>query len=263
MKLAALQREFLGTLDTDKATGGLHDHLRPGPGADRGRRLDVYRNNFRETHLQALATTYPVCIAVLGKRYWRQLVIGSGGLPAACSSDLNTYGEHIPVWLEQIQDLIPQLAPFAYLPDLARLEWRVHQARLAADVPGFDFAAFARASEEAPDRVSLQHAPGLSVFHSPWPVDVIWHRHAGEGRPDFDAQGAADCCIWRDGEFAPQVSRLGPDQALMLRAIATGSTLTELEHRCPPAARKQLPDWLFAWIRLGWITGFYERNTRV
>lgn len=263
MSLAHLQRDFLRAIGDVNTDAGLRGRLRTGSGPDMQQRLGAYRNNLREMRIKVLTAAYPVCATVLGERYWRQILVNSKAITGNSSRDLNAYGEHIPAWLARMLPRHPELLELEYLPELARLEWLVHRARLAADASAFDLARFVSLSEDERNRAWIRLAPALSLFHSDFPVDVIWHRHAASGDPGQDTVGAAICCVYRDSEFEPRITRIEPLQYQLMLRLRERACLADLAHACPPDRHDELAHWLWEWIRLGWIAEFEERDQDV
>ena len=96
-----------------------------------------------------------------------------------------------------------------YLPDLARLEWAVHEAEIAADANGAS---------------ALLYAPGTRVLASPYPIADLWlaHQDGAALAPeaiDWRAQGAL---VHRDG-YAVRVAALDVEQAHALIELLEGA----------------------------------------
>ncbi|MFX9866817.1 DNA-binding domain-containing protein, partial [Acinetobacter baumannii] len=77
----------------------------------------------------ALRLAYPVCRLITGDDYFDAL---ARRYRAACPSrdgDLNRYGDRFAAFLDGFEPV----RALPYLPDVARLEWSVHVATMAAD----------------------------------------------------------------------------------------------------------------------------------
>lgn len=251
MKLAAIQAALVSA-----ATGrgeprpALSESLRPGGPASAGDRLAAYRANVRGTHLQALDQAYPVLREVLGPRYWRQLLEQEVPAFASAAPDLNGYGDFMPSLLRNVQERRPALRDLPYLEELARLEWQVHLARLAADDPVFDWQAFGNLSADMQAGTTLVCSHALALLNLDYPVDQIWRSHQGIDAGDDDGEEALFCCVHRAGRFDVGVTRLGREEFDMLRSLP-GTRIGDLFGDTDALAKQ-----IFGWIQRGWITRF-------
>jgi len=159
--LASLQRAFARELFAD------------------GARLRVHRETTLGALADALETTHPVCVRLVGAEFFRALARRFAREVPSRSPDLNDFGAELGGWLEGF----PPARTLPYLADVARLEWALHRARHAA-APGL----------LDPARVVFRIAPGAALLDSPYPVDRIWETNqpgfAGDSTVHLDAGGA-------------------------------------------------------------------------
>src|SRR6267142_5408469 len=106
-------------------------------GADSRARLAIYRNNLHEGFRKTLALEFPVIERLVGEDYFRQLALSFlAEHPSRCG-DLHPIGEPFARFLlQRFED-----TQYAYLPDVATLEWAYQQSSMAADAPAFEPAA--------------------------------------------------------------------------------------------------------------------------
>src|SRR5262249_25894077 len=105
----------------------------------RDARLDVYRNNARETFRKTLSATYPVvrglvgdgCFRGLAAHFMREFPSGAG--------DLGLFGAELATLL----DISYRDTEYASLADVARLEWACAEVETAADSAPFDLLELA------------------------------------------------------------------------------------------------------------------------
>ena len=248
MKLAALQTALAAAVTGRGGGAELEALIRPARGIPPATRLDAHRAAVRDAHLGALDAAYPVCREVLGPKYWRRLLdeeipaFGDGG------PDLNRYGAFLPERLAEAQARRPELAELGYLGELAALEWRVHEAGLAADDPPFDWESFRALDDAGRERLRLAPSRALRVLRFAHPVDELWRRHR-DGPPGWPPQAPVRCCAHREGRFGVSVTRLDDGEAALLAALGTGRALGEL----PGAGRADAARTLFRMIERGWI----------
>jgi len=134
------------------------------------RRFKVYRTSVLENFRQALAAIFPVTCRLVGEKFFSQTAMQFIHQHPSTSGDLNQYGNAFPVFLESYQparDLV-------YLPDVARLEWRWHEAFHAADAQSLDVEKLATVSPADYGRIVFVLQDGYRALQSAYPVDRIW-----------------------------------------------------------------------------------------
>jgi hypothetical protein len=164
-----------------------------------GARLDLYRHHVLTTLTDVLRAAYPVVCRLVDPRFFAYAADHyiRGHLPA--SPCLAEYGASFPLFLAGF----PPCRHLAYLPDVARLEWALHAARHADELPALDPARLAAVPAEQTPWISLRLDPSVSYLRSPWPVDRIWRDHrteAGAGPPVDLGSGGARLEIRRRGD---------------------------------------------------------------
>ncbi len=202
------------------------------------RRLWVYHNQLRLAWRDALETTYPVVLALTGRRYFRNAARGYGGWHRAPTGNLRDFGAAFADYLEKR----PELALYPYLPDVARLEWIRTESVAAAEEPGLPLALLAAIDGQAWAHLRLRLAPSLRLFASPYPVARIFA--AASGRVDKQAarkalqqREAAAVVVYRQGR-AVTMETLMPANWRWLLALAHGRPLAEaVALGCETAAR--------------------------
>ncbi len=88
---------------------------------------------------------------------------------------------------------------FDYLADVARLEWLIQEALLAADHAPLDLAKLAALDPGAYDELRFELHPTLRLFSSPYPALRIWeaNAHAAEPEPIDLGSGAVRMAVMR------------------------------------------------------------------
>lgn len=132
-------------------------------------RMAIYRNNVLGNWRGALAGAYPVTRLIVGDAFFGALARAYARAHPSASGDLNEFGAGLAAFLETF----PDTQDLPYLPDVARLEWRVHLAYYAAEAPPFDFSR--------PTGARL--APACALLESDWPLAAIWQAHQPGGDP--------------------------------------------------------------------------------
>ena len=177
--------------------------------ADRNRRrIALYRGNVIAHASRALQAAYPVIEQVVGQLFFAGLCRAFWLATPPVSGDWHDYGEPMAEFLNQFAPA----AHLAYLPDLARLEWLVHQASFA------DQAAATNPETDA--ATALLQQPGTAVLAADYPVASIWLAHQTNSATDlatidWQPQGAL---VFRN-RFQVEIAALPYDQAHVLGEI--------------------------------------------
>jgi hypothetical protein len=192
-ELAALQSAFAAVLRGAEPPAGL---LRGQP--DLARRVALYRNNCDASARKALEGAYPVVRRLVGEDFFSGLAREYRRAVAPDSGDLNQYGAMLAQFLEGFE----HVRELPYLPDVARLEWLLHRAHYAADVPAFDVTRLAEVPAQHQPGLHLSLHPACAIITSAFPVARIWAVH----QPGHDGP--------LDVAFTP-----GPHHALVHRPL--------------------------------------------
>ncbi|MCI4664465.1 MAG: DNA-binding domain-containing protein [Neomegalonema sp.] len=188
------------------------------------RRFAVYRNNVIVSLVEALAAAYPAVQALVGEAFFN----AAAGLFVRShppSSPLMIYyGEGFAEWLERFEPA----ANLPYLPDVARLERLVLEARNAADAEPLSQQGFAqiaeRAGAEGLGGLRFAPHPATRALASAYPIVSIHARAllGGEG----ELRGAETALVTRPQDEASIIAApTGTD--LALGCFAQGGDLTQ------------------------------------
>jgi hypothetical protein len=254
--LATLQRSFIESLlaGQQAVTPAVTD-IRGGVFSP-AERLSIYRNNLRENFLKVLELEYPVILRLVGTDFFRQTALQFLQQSPSRSGDLFNCGRGFPEFLRQ------QFAAsdYAYLPDVAALEWAYQEAIIAADDARIlDIAALAGLEQDSYDRLRLHAHPALRLVRSPYPIVAIW----ADNQPDAASDATID--IGRGGENAlitralrsTQVTAIGAGAATFLGGVLEQSPLglaLEAALAADPAfdVESALGPWIQARVFVGW-----------
>lgn len=138
-------------------------------------RFNVYTNNTQMILRDLLKDVFPVTSLLLGEKF---MAFASQEFIAAFppeSGDMNGYGADFPAYLARL----PSLNQFAYLPDIAQLEWLAHEAYLSPRI--VPLTADMLAAAEDPMALTLRLQPHLYILRSAWPVDRLWEEVTAKG----------------------------------------------------------------------------------
>jgi len=226
---ALRQRQLLRVLWRDADSGALQGQARaPGSHALRDG-VAAYRGNAAAVAERALAGAFPTVAELVGEESFAALARAFWSQHAPQRGDLGEWGAALPDFIAASA----QLADEAYLADVARLEWLVHQATRAADAPPAAPMLVDALATTDPARLRLALVPGSALLTSRWPVVAIWLAHRrppgdaerfADVRAAFAAQRGEHAFVWREG-LALRVAALADADARFVRALLSAAPL--------------------------------------
>jgi hypothetical protein len=182
--------------------------------------FDVYRNNAWQFFLAALERTFPVLQKRVGQDFFRQLAREYRAQHPSRRGDLHWVGEALPAWLAV------RLAgtAYAWLADLARLEWACEASVTAANTSALSIDQLGTVAPEALAQTTLRFQASMLMVDSPYPVWTVWQANQGDdgdGGPTDLAQGGEHCVV---ACVADRVSvyRLDPADYHLLQRLNAG-----------------------------------------
>jgi hypothetical protein len=192
-------------------------------GLDPQTRIAIYRNNILGNYRKVLAATYPVVHQLVGEPFFDaatdQFVRGHPSI----HGDVNRYGGDYAAFLASY----PPARELNYLADVARLEWAIDQANIAADAAPLDVSALAAVAPDALAELRFTLHPAACLIASPFPILRIWQvnqpGYEGDGRVDL-GEGADTLLVTRGGHGVA-IDRIGKGEHAILSALAPTATL--------------------------------------
>jgi hypothetical protein len=223
LRLPELQLRFVAAL-----FGGSRDSLTPwvvDDGIDSEARIGIYRNNVRAGFAKTLALEFPVIERLVGSDYWRQLAREFQAAHPSRSGNLHHIGAPFAAFLRRRFGA----TPYAYLADVAELEWAYQEALVAADAPPLDVSPLqSLAPEQYPQLVFTLH-PACRLIRTEYPVISIWRAN----QPDvlvpetIDLRSAADLILVRRAAAGIDFIALPAGQFAFLQALSRSAPLGE------------------------------------
>lgn len=233
----------------------------------------AYRANAMAMAARALQAAYPTVAALLGEEAWQAVARDLWWQQPPRQGDLAQWGAGLPALLAGVAEW--QGLP--YLADVARLDWRVHQASLAEDaaapVQGLEVLA-----TTDPMVLVVDWQPGCAWLASAHPVVTLWQAHRPAPTPPAepadpalppwaslaDAAAAVQAgrpeaaLVWREG-WAVRVAALPPLISHWTQALWFGASLGQVLSGPPPArfspqdVQQAFEPWLLQALRCGWL----------
>jgi len=246
--LAELQARFAAALrapDHDGATADpaliaviVDDGLAPAA------RVNLYRNNARAMFVGALERSYPVIVRRVGDGYFHRLAADYRAAHPSRSGDLHWIGENFPAWLAV------RLAgtEYAWLADLARLEWACEEVLVAADSPAISIEALGGVAQEVLPEMRLRLQPALRCVSSAYPVWSVWRANQPDQPGDaIAADRGAEHVIVTRADDRP-ILHLRPEaEVRFVAALSAGAGLQDAleSSSLPVESLPQALAWLF------------------
>ena len=190
------------------------------PDARAERRFRVYTNTVQANFRDALQSTYPAVRRLVGEDYFRQTAREFQRHHPSRSGDLAHCGQGFPNFLAQLH---PDDG-FSYLADVARLEWLIQEALLAAEHASLDLDSLARVPPAAYDGLRFELHPALRLFESRYPALAIWEVNVGSDAepPTIDLRSGGNLIAIARHRLRLQFHRLSASEHCFLDAIARG-----------------------------------------
>ena len=166
-------------------------------GIDPSARLAIYRNNLQAGFINTLALEFPVIRRLVGEDYFRHLSLAFLARHPSRCGDLHHVGGPFPNFVSE------QCAAteFAYLADVARLEWACQECLIAEDSEPLDPQTLRGIPADAYGELRFTLRPACRLLHSVFPVMRIWEVN----QPEAAAEEIVDL-------------RSGPDHLVVMRS---------------------------------------------
>lgn len=209
MSLARVQREFLDAV--------------LGEAAPRDAGMAVYHSNALAVRREAIAAAHPVTRRLVGDAFLAEAAERFARAFPSATGDLHGYGAGFSGF---IAGYAPARA-LPYLPDVARLEWAVHESSLAADGTPLDHAALGAVAADVLPRLRMRLHPAARLVESAHPILAIWEANqpGRDGTPDRES-GPDRVLVRREGLAVVPVLADAAAWTL-LTAFERGLTLAE------------------------------------
>lgn len=185
--------------------------------------LDVYRHNTAHQFHNALTLSFPVLRRRVGEDYFRQLAHQYREQFPSRSGDLHWVGRDFAHFL---RNHLAQ-TDYAWLADLADVEWAREIAAVAEYRPGLGVEAMAQFSSDDLARLVFELQPTLQLVASPYPVFSVWAANQHQNAPPVDQSLGSQCIMILGRDESVEVRLLAPATFSYLSALRDGSTLGE------------------------------------
>jgi hypothetical protein len=205
----------------------------------------IYRNNARQFFRTALAATYPVLQRRVGDDFFRQLAHEFRAVHPSRSGDLHDVGREFPAWLQH------RLAatPYAWLADLARLEWACTESVVEPRRDALALAALGKMPQDRLDDVMIGLQPSLRLVSSPFAIWSVWQANQDDAPgPAVDVTAGPEHCACACLTERVVVYRIDAGEFALLCALQRGESFATALASTGLGADvlARLLDWAFA-----------------
>jgi hypothetical protein len=223
------------------------------------RGMQAYRAHAKAQSAAALGASYPVLHQLLGAENFMHLAQDMWAAHPPERGDLAHWGAALPAYLREHPGLQAVVNEHPFLPDVAQLEWAVHQAAVAPNSV-LDAASFSRMTELPAQMLRLRLSPGCFLQTSAFPTasilqlhrpqDTAWHPQAREAVAQaWHAGKTFHALVWRRG-LAPSVRPQSAAQAALIAAtLAQQSLAAALDAALAIEADFDFSAWLQAVVQ--------------
>ncbi len=196
-------------------------------------RLAIYRNNVLANYRKALAATFPVVQALVGPGFFGATIDAFVRAYPSRRGDVNRYGGDLARFLATY----PPARDLPYLPDVARLEWAIDQAAIAADAGALDLDSLAAVPASKLGLLRFTLHPSARLVVSAYPILRIWQTNQpGDDQGErIDLSEGGEALLVVRGEDAVVIHRLTPGAYAFLLAIGHNLGLAEAVERAVSA----------------------------
>ncbi len=252
--LAELQRHFIAALLAQPGAGAGALPLRDAGAADGEARLAIYRANARHNFADALAAAFPLLQACMADGEFRKMAWAyQRSCPPAAGNVLYN-GARLAEFLAGHLTGTPDEGLLA----IARLEWAIQEALVAADDPELlDLSVLAAVDPASYAALRFRLHPAVRLVATSHPVFAAWQALQQGGRPELPATGEGERLMVRRRDDGIEVQRLAPAAFAALTVINKGSPLAVLLDEVQAVDGQAEPGAVLqAVAALGVLTGF-------
>jgi hypothetical protein len=212
-------------LDAYSMPGRSHFCLKNQAFAERG--LRAYRANAQEIAQRSFAVAYPILVQMLGEEAAQHLALDFWQAHPPKRGDLAQWGAEVAPWMTTHAPLQDLLAEHAFLPDVARMEWALHQAVTAPDVVQ-DQGSLASLAQLDPAALRLELHPACHWVASAYPiVDMAqWHQSPALWPASSESASPHIAVVWAQ-QWRPRIKAAGSGELALIQASLAGRSVVD------------------------------------
>lgn len=189
-------------------------------------RLSIYRNNYYQGLISALAATYTSIKTMVGDVYFSALIKAYIDDKPPSEPAMVHLGWDFPAFVADFEPLVG----YPYLADLAHLDWAYHSAYHAEEKQPLPPAAFAAISPDRLSYASFDFHPSYTLLKSQYAVFNLWQYANAEEDTDKTAipeVSAAQTVMIVRPDAIVDIYSLGDGNSTFLSELTDGKSLGE------------------------------------
>ncbi len=234
--LASIQKDFLnGVLKENK-----------------NKSLSVYRDLVVTNHLSALKDVYPVCLRIVGEKYFSYLSEIYLEKRPTNEPDLNVYGHDFSDFLLNEITEREELSELGYLSEVTEFEWNIYSASRKDFVPNSPEEIISKiVSNENVDVIFILN-PSLSLSVFNYPIIEIWKEHQNEEVGKIELINSKNyVVVWKHNKDVVY-QNIDENEFNFLNLLSQKKSFNELSEIYSDK-EKELENFIATSINNGWI----------
>ena len=230
MSIKTIQEDFIQGIfggDKDPATS----HVIGDDNLTAEQRFGIYSGSVHGILGQSLGITYGVCKALVGDKFFDNMVHIFIDKHPPNTSYFSEYGDQFASFLSDFE----HVKDIPYISDIAKLEWARQKVWHQQNPQDCDFSKLAELSDDQQSKLTFSLSKTLHLLQSDYRIDDIWFAHQEDSElklEDIDIDEAVKLFIWKDEDNIKisLMSTTAEDNAYwdFLNAISTGQSLEDL-----------------------------------
>lgn len=187
-----------------------------------GARFGVYRNNLREGFVNALALEFPVVQRLVGENFFYRTALEFQARHPSRSGDLTHIGEPFAEYLRAHF----AHGDFAWLPDIAELEWALECVAVATESASIDADTLLDIPADRYEDLVFTPNVAVRLVRSNYPVLKIWQTNQpGAPAETVDLDAGGECLLVRRRAGDLEFVRLAGADFVFARMLSRGASL--------------------------------------
>ena len=195
-------------------------------------RLSIYRGSILGGITTALTNIFPVCVKLVGEKYFTHMVAGYLKNYPSNSPDIGNYGEYLPAY---IADFKPAKT-LMYLADVAQLEWLWHKAFNASNDHSSlqhyqPLTELQNIQEHELPSIIFWPVSSANLLSSPYPIQQIWQVNQADYHGDLSVNlddGGVNLVIWRNADLGMRIDELSDDEMTFIAAVLKNASFGDI-----------------------------------
>ena len=256
MTLTEYQRYFSKTLFTTMPDNAwAQDEIKPAGQLDIVRAIEVYQNNYVGACINTLKQVYPICVRVLGEKYFTVLAREYVQKNPSKSSDLNKYGNCFSLFLSQTMRKQNLAETLPYINELAVLEWHMHAAYYETDDESFDWLSLQSLSIQEQEKLKPFLSKSIYLLSTEFPVDKVWTENIGSAPGEvIENEKAPYHLVISRKDYRVSFERVTVKEYDLLQMLRDSCSMQEFTLMAQ--AYNLVPtELLGAWMQKAWLVG--------